>query len=104
MLSFGIGHSIDYLTNQVAAGREAYYSDAVAAGEPPGRWSGLGATTLGLTGEVDTEVISALYGKFIDPRDGVTVLGNPRRNYSKAEELYARKLEATRLRRRRSGS
>jgi conjugative relaxase-like TrwC/TraI family protein len=97
VLSFGIGHSIDYLTNQVAAGREAYYSDAVAAGEPPGRWSGLGAVDLGLTGEVDTEVISALYGQFIDPRDGVTVLGNPRRNYSKAEELYARKVEANPL-------
>jgi hypothetical protein len=48
VLSFGIGHSIDYLTNQVAAGREAYYSDAVAAGEPPGRWSGVGAVALGL--------------------------------------------------------
>jgi conjugative relaxase-like TrwC/TraI family protein len=97
VLSFSIGHSIDYLTDQVAAGREAYYSDAVAAGEPPGRWSGLGAVALGLSGEVDTDVISALYGRFIDPRDGVTVLGNPYRNYLQAEELYARKLEANPL-------
>jgi conjugative relaxase-like TrwC/TraI family protein len=94
VLSFSIGHSIDYLTESVAAGREAYYSDAVAAGEPPGVWSGLGATALGLAGEVNAEVIAGLYGQFLDPRDGETVLGNARRNYSKAEELYARKLEA----------
>jgi conjugative relaxase-like TrwC/TraI family protein len=94
VLSFSIGHSIDYLTEQVAAGREAYYSDAIAAGEPPGRWSGIGAVALGLSGEVDTDTISALYGRFMDPRDGVTVLGNPYRNYAKAEELYARKLAA----------
>ena len=33
------GHSASYLTDAVAAGRENYYTGAVAAGEPPGRWS-----------------------------------------------------------------
>lgn len=93
MLSFSMGHSIDYLTDQVAAGREGYYTDAVAASEPPGVWT-QNSAALGLVGEVDTDTIKALYGQFIDPRDGTTVLGNPRRNYSNAEQLYQRKLEA----------
>lgn len=95
MLSFYSGHSIDYLTGAVAAGRESYYTGAVAAGEPPGRWWGRGAQTLGLTGLVDNEVIADLYGRFLDPRDGQTVLGHGGRRYATAEELYARKLEAT---------
>ncbi|MGH3991296.1 MAG: relaxase domain-containing protein, partial [Pseudonocardiaceae bacterium] len=57
MLSYYSGHSIDYLTDAVAAGRESYYTQATAEGEPPGRWWGAGAEQLGLTGEVDNEVI-----------------------------------------------
>lgn len=38
MLSISTGHSPRYLTDQVATGRENYYTGAVAAGEPPGRW------------------------------------------------------------------
>jgi hypothetical protein len=53
MLSLSSGHSADYLTAAVAAGRESYYTGAVAAGEPPGRWYGRGAEQLGLAGEVD---------------------------------------------------
>ena len=97
MLSFSIGHSIDYLTDQVAEGREAYYTDAPAASEPAGVWT-QDSAALGLVGEVDTDVIKALYGQFIDPRDGASVLGNRRRNYSTAEQLYERKLDATRAR------
>jgi len=69
VLSLSSGHSADYLTGAVAAGRESYYTGAVAAGEPPGRWYGRGAEHLGLTGEVDTQDMTALYQHFIDPRD-----------------------------------
>ena len=38
MLTISSGHSADYLLGAVAAGRENYYTGAVADGEPPGRW------------------------------------------------------------------
>ncbi|MEU4390180.1 MobF family relaxase [Kribbella sp. NPDC023855] len=63
------GHSASYLTGSVATGRENYYTGAVAAGEPPGRWFGRGAATFGLAGEVDAEDMTALYERFLDPRD-----------------------------------
>ena len=44
------GHSASYLTEAVASGRENYYTGAVTAGEPPGRWCGQGAVLLGLAG------------------------------------------------------
>ena len=47
MLSISSGHSASYLTDAVAAGRENYYTGAVTAGEPPGRWYGSGAALLG---------------------------------------------------------
>ena len=52
MISISPGHAVDYLTGEVATGHENYYTGAVAAGEPPGFWSGRGAAALGLTGEV----------------------------------------------------
>ncbi|MGL5827198.1 MAG: relaxase domain-containing protein, partial [Nocardioides sp.] len=69
MLSISTGHSAAYLTDQVGAGMESYYTGAVTAGEPPGVWWGKGAETLGLSGEVDAEVMHAVYGDFLDPRD-----------------------------------
>jgi hypothetical protein len=42
------GYSPDYLLKEVATGRENYYTGAVTAGEPPGRWWGVGAEKLGL--------------------------------------------------------
>ena len=69
MLSITPGHSADYLTNQVGAGMESYYTGAVGAGEPPGVWHGQGAEALGLEGEVDAEVMSALYERYLDPTD-----------------------------------
>ncbi|MGQ0479999.1 MAG: MobF family relaxase [Pseudonocardia sp.] len=99
-----IGHDTDYLTDAVAKGREGYYTNAVAAGEPPGLWHGAGAEALGLVGEVDAEVMKALYTHGLDPRDPATAsratwgnaarLGNPPRNYKKADEIYAGLLEA----------
>ncbi|HEY1972610.1 MAG TPA: MobF family relaxase, partial [Pseudonocardia sp.] len=97
------GYDTDYLTEAVAKGREGYYTGAVAAGEPPGLWCGDGAAALGLAGEVDPEVMKALYTHHLDPRDPATasratwgeagVLGNPPRNYQKADEIYATLLE-----------
>lgn len=99
-----IGHDTDYLTEAVAKGREGYYTGAVAAGEPPGLWYGKGAEALGLTGEVDAEVMKALYTHGLDPRDPATAsrqtwgkaarIGNAPRNYKKADEIYAGLLEA----------
>jgi conjugative relaxase-like TrwC/TraI family protein len=99
MLSISSGHRADYLTGAVAAGRENYYTGAVAAGEPPGRWFGKGAGALGLTGEVDTQDMTALYERFIDPRDAAfrdparwdeaETLGHTGRAYKSEEQVYA---------------
>jgi conjugative relaxase-like TrwC/TraI family protein len=103
MLTVRVGHDTDYLTEAVAKGREGYYTGAVAGGEPPGLWYGQGAAVLGLTGEVDAEVMKALYTHGLDPRDPATAargtwgeaarLGNAPRNYQKADEIYARLVE-----------
>src|SRR5437870_8612765 len=69
VLTVSSGHSAEYLTASVAAGRENYYTGAVAAGEPPGRWYGAGAQALGLSGLVSTQDMTALYERYLDPRD-----------------------------------
>ena len=102
MLSISSGHSADYLTGQVAAGRESYYTGAVTAGEPPGRWAGRGAERLGLSGLVDAQDMTALYEYRLDPRDVLfrqpaewgraATLGGPLRTYASADELYERAL------------
>lgn len=99
MLSVRSGHSASYLTGSVAAGRENYYTGAVAAGEPPGRWFGKGAEALGLSGEVDNQDMTALYERFIDPRDDAfrdlarwdeaETLGHTGRAYKSEEQVYA---------------
>jgi len=104
MLNVRVGHDTDYLTEAVAKGREGYYTGAVAAGEPPGLWYGRGAEALGLVGEVDAEMMKALYTHGLDPRDPATGdrktwgdaarFGNPPRNYRKADEIYAGLLDA----------
>ena len=104
MLSISPGHSVEYLTREVATGRENYYTCAVTEGEPPGRWYGTGAEALGLTGLVDHQDMQALYEHFIDPRDpnfrnrdgwkDVATLGHSGRAYKTAEELYTQYLNA----------
>jgi len=104
VLSISSGHSASYLTDAVAAGRENYYTGAVAAGEPPGRWWGRGARRLGLAGLVDAQDMTALYERFIDPRDErfrdpsrwdeAKTLGHTGRRYLSAEEIYAAALKA----------
>lgn len=69
MLSISKGYASGYLTGEVATGRENYYLDAVADGEPPGTWWGAGAEALGLVGEVDADVMSAVFDQLLDPTD-----------------------------------
>jgi conjugative relaxase-like TrwC/TraI family protein len=104
VLSIATGHDVGYLTNAVAGGREGYYTGATAAGEPPGLWYGAGAEALGLAGQVDADLMEAVYTHLLDPRDAAAhsratwgqaaSLGTPHRAYKSAEEIYAAKLEA----------
>jgi conjugative relaxase-like TrwC/TraI family protein len=104
MLNIHTGHDTDYLTDAVATGREGYYTGAVAAGEPVGLWYGKGAAALGLVGEVDAEMMKALYTHGLDPTDPATSsretwheaarFGNAPKSYKKADEIYAGLLEA----------
>ncbi|MFC5136781.1 MobF family relaxase [Actinomycetospora rhizophila] len=103
MLSVSSGYSPDYLLNEVATGRESYYTGAVTDGEPPGRWWGAGAEKLGLRGLVDAQDMRGIYERFLDPRqegfsdpkrwDGVPTLGHTGRRYASEDELYAAALE-----------
>ncbi|MBB6571712.1 MobF family relaxase [Kribbella sandramycini] len=103
-MSVHAGHRADYLTGAVASGRENYYTGATAAGEPPGRWYGRGAAALGLRGEVDAQDMTALYERFLDPRDErfgdpalwdeADTLGHTGRVYKTEAELYAAALAA----------
>src|SRR5689334_14229012 len=103
MLTISSGPSADYLLKAVATGRENYYTGAVAAGEPPGRWYGRGAEQLGLRGLVDHQDMTALYERFIDPRDPrfrdpsqwgeASTLGHTGRKYLSEDELYAQLLD-----------
>jgi conjugative relaxase-like TrwC/TraI family protein len=98
------GYSVQYLTRDVATGRENYYTGAVSEGEPPGRWYGAGAEALGLTGLVDHQDMEALYEHFVDPRDpafkdrdgwrGASKLGHAGRSYKTVDALYAEALDA----------
>jgi conjugative relaxase-like TrwC/TraI family protein len=104
VLTISPGHSVEYLTREVASGRENYYTGAVTEGEPPGRWYGAGAESLGLTGLVDHQDMHALYERFLDPRDArfrdprqwdeVPTLGHAGRKYPTADEIYQRSLDA----------
>ena len=104
MLTISSGHSADYLIGAVACGRENYYTGAVAAGEPPGRWYGAGAASLGLAGLVDEQDMTALYEYFLDPLDEAfsdpsrwteaSTLGHAGRRYLSEDELYAAALDA----------
>ena len=88
MLSLHTGYDTAYLTDAVGTGADYYLG---AKGEPPGYWQGAGARALGLTGEVDAEVMRALYHEDIGP-DG-QVLGRRQRkaNYPEAGgSLYKR--------------
>jgi hypothetical protein len=62
------GHDVAYFTSGQdrggCVGAMSYYT---AAGEPPGEWAGKGCATLGLSGQVDPEVIGRLYQQGTGP-------------------------------------
>jgi hypothetical protein len=103
MISVSSGHSAEYLTDAVGAGREDYYTGAVAEGEPPGVWHGRGARELGLVGQVDADVMHELYGRFTDPRDpgftdeltrdGAARLGRAPKRFRTPDEVVAARVE-----------
>lgn len=104
MLSVSNGYDVKYLTDAVATGRESYYTDASVAGEPAGLWHGAGAEALGLAGEVDAELMEAVYSCLLDPRDPATrtratwgqaaALASGHRKYRSVQDIYADKLAA----------
>jgi conjugative relaxase-like TrwC/TraI family protein len=59
------GAGYDYLTREVATSRHDYYT---GRGEAAEVWAGSGLTELGLSGEVDADVMAVLFGRFVDPR------------------------------------
>jgi hypothetical protein len=70
-----------YYVDQVAQGREDYYS---GEGEAPGVWQGGGAAALGLSGEVSEQgIVRLLEGR--DPATG-ELLGRPITSTSENEE------------------
>jgi conjugative relaxase-like TrwC/TraI family protein len=81
------GHDVAYFTRGQGrggcAGAMSYYT---AAGEPPGEWAGKGAATLGLSGQVDPDVIERLYQENIGPGGELLV---KRRQAKKAQEREA---------------
>jgi len=104
VLSISTGHSVRYLTDAVAKGRENYYTQATDAGEPPGLWYGAGAEALGLSGEVNAVLMESLYTHLRDPRDPrsssrrtwdeADPLAAAHRKYRSAEDVYKGLLEA----------
>ena len=83
------GHDVAYFTRGQhrggCAGAMSYYT---AAGEPPGEWAGKGAATLGLSGQVDPDVIERLYQENIGPGGELLV---KRRQSKAAEDREARR-------------
>ncbi len=81
------GHDVAYFTRGQGrggcAGAMSYYT---AAGEPPGEWAGKGAATLGLSGQVDPDVIERLYQENTGPGGELLV---KRRQAKKAQEREA---------------
>lgn len=85
---------VDYYLDQVGAD---YYLNA--EGEPPGIWAGSAAPDLGLSGEVDPDVMRALYHKDIAP-DGTplnTAQQGPRyagkRSYEQVQAAIDKRIE-----------
>lgn len=92
MISAGKVTDVDYYVGSVGAGRESYYLDAVAVGEPPGRWSGSLAESVGLTGEVDPDDMHTLFDKFQAP-DGTQLGARPAQRKSVEDRLEEWKAE-----------
>src|SRR5215469_16228811 len=92
-VTIATGFDVDYYLDQVGAD---YYLNA--AGEPPGIWGGSAAPGLGLAGQVDPDVMRALYHHDIAP-DGTPLMTSQRgpryaakRTYAQVQEVIARRV------------
>ena len=86
-VTIATGYDVDYYLDQVGAD---YYLSA--AGEPPGIWAGSAAPGLGLTGEVDPDVMRALYHHDTAP-DGTPLVAQRGPKYQ-AKRTYKQVQEA----------
>ena len=88
------GHDVAYFNAGhgagSCAGAMAYYTKS---GEPPGQWAGQGAAQLGLTGEVDSDIIQNLYMKNIGP-GGQVLVKQPKQDDGTADIAVARAVHA----------
>ena len=92
--SLAKGYDPRYLTEGQGAGHAGgtrYYAEA--AGEPPGRWGGQAAAQLGLQGDVDADIMQALYMDRVGP-DGQRLNARQRPKYRSAEERVDRAVTA----------
>ena len=90
MLSLHTGYDTAYLTD--AVGASDYYTGA--AGEPPGYWQGAGAAALGLAGQVDAEVMRALYHDDVGPDGQVLARRQRPGNYPEVSGSLHKRIEA----------
>lgn len=81
-VTIATGYDVDYYLDQVGAD---YYLNA--AGEPPGIWAGSAAPGLGLIGEVDADVMRALYHHDVAP-DGTPLMTSQRGPRYAARRTY----------------
>jgi hypothetical protein len=81
------GHDVAYFTSgQGRGGCTGAMSYYTAAGEPPGRWVGKGAAVLGLSGQVDPNVIGHLYQHNIGPGGELLVTRRPSKTVAEREQ------------------
>ena len=94
MLSLHTGYDTAYLTDAVGSGQAGadYYTGA--EGEPPGYWQGAGAAALGLDGQVDGDVMRALYHDDVGPDGEVLARRQRPGNYPAAAGSLHKRIEA----------
>jgi conjugative relaxase-like TrwC/TraI family protein len=94
VLSLHTGYDTAYLTDAVGDGAAAtdYYTGA--RGEPPGYWQGAGAAALGLAGQVDADVMRALYHEDVGPDGQVLVKRQRKANYPAGGGSLYERIEA----------
>ena len=90
------GFDLEYYTAQ--AGKEpekspgGYYINASTRGEAPGRWFGVGVSSLGLAGNVEAGTFRQVYS-LTDPVTGER-LGGPRRDFTRSYQARLARLLA----------
>ena len=94
VLSMHTGYDTAYLTDAVGNGQAGadYYTGA--EGEPPGYWQGAGAAALGLDGQVDGDVMRALYHDDVGPDGEVLARRQRPGNYPAAAGSLNARIEA----------